>query len=190
MHEFIVSTFSLVGLTLGKSLGQTLGDSFSPFLFTLVTGALSYLLEKGGTGGLSNGFEIGSNRVQVSHLQHADDTILFLEANSSGLANAKKVIYCCGRVIGLEVNLYKSSLMEINVPQEELTRSEIMECQIESWPINYFWSSFRRQSHFIGFLGAHLALFSEETCCMENIFPWGRKITLIKATMTNLLVLW
>lgn len=55
------------------------------------------------------------------------------------MANAEKVICCFERIIGLKVSPYKSSLMGINVPQEEVTRfAEIMECQIQNWPINYF----------------------------------------------------
>ncbi|XP_026450473.1 uncharacterized protein LOC113350533 [Papaver somniferum] len=61
-----------------KGLRQ--GDSFSPFIFILVAGILTNLLKKDEDLEMIRGFQLGSN-IMVSHLQFADDTLIFLDAN-------------------------------------------------------------------------------------------------------------
>ena len=53
------------------------GDPLSPFLFTLVADVLSRMLLRAEERNLLEGFRVGKNRTRVSHLQFANDTILF-----------------------------------------------------------------------------------------------------------------
>lgn len=57
------------------------GHPLSSFLCTLVADAFDPPLEKGREGSLFEGFDIGSNNLEVSYLQYAHDTYLFLDAN-------------------------------------------------------------------------------------------------------------
>lgn len=63
------------------------GDPLSPFLFSLVANGLSAIIKKAEEARLVQGYIIGDNRIMVSHLQFADDTILFLDAK---LDNVKR----------------------------------------------------------------------------------------------------
>ena len=54
-------------------------DPLSPFFITLVMEVLSRLISRALASGLIKGVKLGSEGVVVSHLQFADDTILFLE---------------------------------------------------------------------------------------------------------------
>lgn len=45
------------------------GDPLSPFLFTLFSHALSQIIIRAESKGLFNGFQVGSDKVNVSHLQ-------------------------------------------------------------------------------------------------------------------------
>ena len=58
-----------------KGLRQ--GDPLSPFLFVLVMEVFNKLLCKARELRLIEGLEIGANKVEVSHLQFDDDTLLF-----------------------------------------------------------------------------------------------------------------
>ena len=62
------------------SRGLRQGDPLSPFLFTIIADVLSRMLLKAEERSLLEDFRVGRNRCRVSHLQFADDTILF--ANS------------------------------------------------------------------------------------------------------------
>lgn len=47
------------------------------------------------------GFEVGWDKVLVSHLQHADDTILLVEVDSNGIENLKHTIQCFEKIQSL-----------------------------------------------------------------------------------------
>lgn len=56
-------------------------DPLSPFLFNLVAEGLNILLERAKELGLIKGAAVSHSDLKVSHLQFADDTIIFCEAS-------------------------------------------------------------------------------------------------------------
>lgn len=61
-----------------SSRGLKQGDPLSPFLFNLVVDGLRRLVERTKSMALIKGFILEKNKVEVSHLQFADDTIFFI----------------------------------------------------------------------------------------------------------------
>ncbi|CAL5361639.1 unnamed protein product [Camellia sinensis] len=61
--------------------GLRQGDPLSPFLFTMVAEGLNILLERAKEQGMIRGASVGHQDFIISHLQFADDTIIFCEAN-------------------------------------------------------------------------------------------------------------
>lgn len=84
------------------------------------------------------GFIIGDDRITMSQLQFADDTILFLKAN---LENIKRVELCMKifqAISGLKINLFKTNMVGIEVKESCLSRFvEVMGCFVGRWPIKY-----------------------------------------------------
>lgn len=64
-----------------KGLRQ--GDPLSPFLFNLAAEGLNILLIRARELGLLKGVVFGANEIVVSHLQFADDSLLFYDAECS-----------------------------------------------------------------------------------------------------------
>jgi hypothetical protein len=58
----------------------------------------------------------------VTHLQYADDTVIFLEANDECVTNLKFILYCFEKMSGLKVNFHKSEVTVLGVSKEESTR--------------------------------------------------------------------
>ncbi|XP_028066481.1 uncharacterized protein LOC114269378 [Camellia sinensis] len=73
-----------------KGLRQ--GDPFLPFLFIIAAEGLNLLLARAKVHGLFRGAIICSNDVSVSHLQFADDTIIFCKGDNEDILNIKRVL--------------------------------------------------------------------------------------------------
>lgn len=57
--------------------GLRQGNTLSPFLFTLIGDSFSRMIHYCSQRRLIKGFGVGRQKVEVSHLQYADDTIIF-----------------------------------------------------------------------------------------------------------------
>lgn len=97
-----------------SSHGLWQGDPLSPFLFLLVAEILAKMLEKAKDEGLISGFQVSSNGESITHLQFADDTLLFVDASLEEVQQLKIILLCFEAITGMKVNLSKSSLMVIS----------------------------------------------------------------------------
>ncbi|KAK3229115.1 hypothetical protein Dsin_000996 [Dipteronia sinensis] len=70
-----------------KGLRQ--GDLISPLLFNIVAKGLNCLLQKACQLGMIAGECFDEDKVHITHLQFADDTILFLKSRMKFILNAK-----------------------------------------------------------------------------------------------------
>ncbi|XP_011626699.1 uncharacterized protein LOC105421345 [Amborella trichopoda] len=64
------------------------------------------------------GFQVGANGLSVSHLQYADDTLIFCQANADQVSNIARFLNYCEVAMGLKVNFNKTSLIGINCKEE------------------------------------------------------------------------
>lgn len=74
----------------------------------------------------------------VSHLQFADDTILFCNNNREEVANIKRILRCFQLMSGLKINFSKSSLCGVKIPSPDVEAlAQILGCKVECLPIKY-----------------------------------------------------
>ena len=95
--------------------GLKQGDLLSPFLFTLVANVLSRMLLRAKERNSLEGFRVGRNKIRVSHLQFADDTIFFSNTCEEVLQTLKSLLLVFGHITGLKDNLDKSNIYGINL---------------------------------------------------------------------------
>ncbi|XP_026397187.1 uncharacterized protein LOC113291921 [Papaver somniferum] len=74
------------------SRGLCQGDPLSQFLFLMVAEVFSALMKKAERNGLISGFKVKSNETPITHLQFADDTIVFLDANLAQFTALKQIL--------------------------------------------------------------------------------------------------
>ncbi|GJX41196.1 RNA-directed DNA polymerase, eukaryota [Tanacetum coccineum] len=96
------------------------GDPLSPFLFLIVAESLNVAMQEVVQGGLFDGVKVGSDGIEVSHLQYADDTIFVGDWNRRNIISLMKLLKCFQMASGLKVNLNKSTLFGIGVEMEEV----------------------------------------------------------------------
>jgi hypothetical protein len=118
--------------------GLKQGDPLAPFLFLLVTEGLGGLLKRAVELNRFKGFRIGSQGVQISRLQYADDTLCIGEASIANLWTLKAILRGFELCSGLKVNFRKSSLMGVNVSQDFMRLASIfLNCRVGVLPFNY-----------------------------------------------------
>ncbi|KAE8669530.1 hypothetical protein F3Y22_tig00112231pilonHSYRG00215 [Hibiscus syriacus] len=110
---------------MGKGLRQ--GCSLSPMMFNIVGELLNLMLIKAADCALFEGFSVGraENKFHLTHLQFADDLILFCRDSSAQIMNIRRVLRVFGLMSGLQLNLSKSKLFGVNMDEEVLIEIRI-----------------------------------------------------------------
>lgn len=90
--------------------GLRQGDPLSPYLFLIASNVLSILINKAILKKSLVGVRMRRKCPVASHLLFADDSLIFLEANSRCCNNFKDLVLGFSEASGLTINLQKSSL--------------------------------------------------------------------------------
>ncbi|KAK3222323.1 hypothetical protein Dsin_009348 [Dipteronia sinensis] len=77
---------------IGKGFRQ--GEPLSPFLFNIVVEALNRMLLKARDLNMFRGKVFDREGIYLTHLQFADDTILFIEVKEESLVNVRGILRC------------------------------------------------------------------------------------------------
>ncbi|KAL4187185.1 hypothetical protein AMTRI_Chr09g17650 [Amborella trichopoda] len=74
----------------------------------------------------------------ISHLQYADDILIFCEANEEQMQNLSTFLLCCQLALGLKVNFHKTSIVSISCSDSFLdSLASILSCRVEKFPLKY-----------------------------------------------------
>ncbi|XP_071695737.1 uncharacterized mitochondrial protein AtMg01250-like [Rutidosis leptorrhynchoides] len=103
---------------LGRGVRQ--GDPLSPFLFIIVAEGLNWMAKSAVSNGLFCGVEIGNDKIPLSHLQYANDTIFFGKWSLENMENLMKLLKCFELSSRLKMNYNKSNLFGVGVDKEEV----------------------------------------------------------------------
>lgn len=130
------------GTAYGKFIsekGLRQGDPLSPFLFLLVSEVLTMLFDKAEATDLLSGFLSSDSTaaVKVSHLQFADDTLVFMDPAVDQVRNLKYLLLWFECASGLKTNFSKSSLFGVGDVQILEDLAEILSCSCSSFPTSY-----------------------------------------------------
>ncbi|KAK3206429.1 hypothetical protein Dsin_020475 [Dipteronia sinensis] len=173
----------------GLENGLRQGDPLSPFLFNIVVEGLNCLLKKATNMGLIEGERFDEDKVHISHLQFADDTILFIKPRMDYLMNAKRLLRCFELVSGLKINFHKSRVARVGIVKaEESARwATTFKCKTTSLPITYLGFPLR------GKPGSKMFWNSLVDRIEKRLAPWKREflskggtLVLIKAVISSM----
>lgn len=118
--------------------GLRQGDSLSPLLFNIVAEGLNILFERAKIENVISGIKMGENGPAISHLQFADDTIIFCKNDRQQVQSIMDILCTFQLISGLKINFFKSQLCGIGIPDETVeSYAEILGCIVVKLPIKY-----------------------------------------------------
>ncbi|KAL4289650.1 hypothetical protein GQ457_14G024300 [Hibiscus cannabinus] len=120
------------------SRGIRQGCPLSPFLFNIVGEALSRLLKKANEMNVFEGVKVGDESLKITHLQYADDLIIFGKASMVNVLNIKRLLRLFEVIAGLKLNLTKTTIFGVNV-EENIIKIwvERINCRAGTLPTEY-----------------------------------------------------
>lgn len=172
--------------------GLRQGDPLSPLLFNLVAEVLHKLIEKGVAEGIIDPILINKNGFQISHLQYADDTIIFLRNDFSSIQGIKSILRVFQCLTGLKINFHKSTLYGFYESQETLMEwADFLGCDIGSSQLTYLGTDILTSSSKIKFWDPLIGKFQKrlQSWKSSSTTQAGRLI-LLKAALDSLPIYW
>ncbi|XP_028116127.1 uncharacterized protein LOC114313894 [Camellia sinensis] len=128
-----------------KGLRQ--GDLLSPFLFHIAAEGLNLLIKRAKKLGYLRGATIEPTELMLSHLQFANNIVIFCAADRVELVNIKRILRCFELMSGLKINFHKSVLSGVGVNEEDIKDFvSVLHCHSQKLPITYFGANPRRKS--------------------------------------------
>lgn len=126
--------------------------------------------------------------LKLSHLQYADDTILFCPSNIESLLNIKKILILFHLSSGLKVNFHKSSMIGIHTSEEWIKQAaEAFQCKIGSLPFSYLGLPIGGNANQSSLWDPILIKIRNRLSTWRGkMLSFGGRITLIKASLSCL----
>lgn len=122
------------------SKGLRQGDPMAPFLFLIVAKGLSRLIQSAFERKIfmEYSFERGGEKISMSHIQYADDTILIAEMSKANIWAIKCILRSYELVSGLKVNFHKSGLICSKVSHALVEgAAHTLNCKIGNLPFKF-----------------------------------------------------
>ncbi|GJU68923.1 putative RNA-directed DNA polymerase [Tanacetum coccineum] len=114
------------------------GDPLSPFLFLIVAEALQVTILEACEKGVYSGLRLVESGSNLSLLQYADDALFFGEWSRANASNLIHILFCFELALGLNVNIAKSRILGIGVPNCEVENlASSIGCYYDSLPFSY-----------------------------------------------------
>ncbi|GKV44689.1 hypothetical protein SLEP1_g51849 [Rubroshorea leprosula] len=174
------------------SRGLRQGDPLSPFLFTIIAEGLNGLISTASKKGLLEGVEMGPRGFKVTHLQYADDTILFGKATEENIWAMKGILRAFELVSGLKINFNKSQLMGLCVEEGWVEKMAwVLCCKKGSLPFKYLGIPIGGCSRKLSFWKPLVDIFKKKLSTWKGRYlSLGGRITLMNSVLSNLPVFW
>ncbi|XP_026410014.1 uncharacterized protein LOC113305128 [Papaver somniferum] len=117
--------------------GISKGDPISPFLFLLVGEFLTSMIKKSQEKGLVSGFQSKEGGMMVIHLQFADDTLIFPDADEEQVKNLRLILISFEMLTRLKFNFAKIQIFGVGYEGDLSVFSSLLGCYSGVLPTSY-----------------------------------------------------
>ena len=149
---------------------------------------LGRLFDKAKDFNVIRGFTVGKDRVEVSHLQFADDTLFFMKADHVYFLNFLRLLEVFRSLSDLRINLSKSILLDINTDSVLLQElATLSGCDLGEWPIKYLGLPLGGNPQMIDFWDLVVTKVAKRLDGWKKTFlSRGDRLTLIHYVLTSI----
>ncbi|GKV49720.1 hypothetical protein SLEP1_g56454 [Rubroshorea leprosula] len=150
------------------------------------------LILKAAEKGFLEGVEVGNKGFKVTHLQYADDTLMFGTATDENVWVMKSILRAFELVSRLKINFNKSQLISIGVKEEWLEKMAwVLCCKKGSLPFKYLGIPIGGRSGKLSFWKPVLEGVTKKLSTWKGRYlSLGGRITLINSVLSSLPVFW
>ena len=118
--------------------GLRQGDPLSPLLFNLVSDALAVMFDSAKRAGVLKGLVPSIFPGGITHLQYADDTVLFIANEDKQIVATKFILYCFEEMASLKINFHKSEVFTLGMNEIDTLRvAQMLNCPVGCFPMKY-----------------------------------------------------
>ncbi|GJS66564.1 putative RNA-directed DNA polymerase, eukaryota, reverse transcriptase zinc-binding domain protein [Tanacetum coccineum] len=167
--------------------GLRQGDPLSPFLFILVMEGLHYAMSNAVSSDLIRGIKIGSSDITLSHFFYADDVIITTDWNFRDLDNIIRVFHVFYLASGLKINIHKSNIFGIGVPNGDVDMARQTGCASGIFSFTYLGLPIGSNMNLVSSWQFLINRFHTKlSSWKDNLLSIGRRLTLIKAVLGSI----
>ena len=74
----------------------------------------------------------------LTHLQYADDTVLFIQYSETDMINLKFLLFCYEELLGMKINYLKSEVFTVGLLAQEIQKvADAFNCKLGRFPMKY-----------------------------------------------------
>ncbi|XP_026440734.1 uncharacterized protein LOC113339717 [Papaver somniferum] len=159
-------------------------NPLSPFLFIVVE-IFSKLMKNAVQLNMISGFSI--NSIQVSHLQYAYDTLVFLDAKEKEAENLVIILHIFEARTGLCVNFLKSAILSIGADHIIEEMAVLLKCKIEKLLLKYLGIPVGATSRESSIWDSVIEKFQKKLALWKRkFFTKSGRVTLIRTSLSSL----
>ena len=160
----------------------------SPLLFNLVGDGLASMLSAAREVGEIRGLVPHLVEGGLTHLQYADNTIIFLNLDEQSVITVKIILFYFEALSGLKINYQKSDVLVVGGSKEENSVANMLGCKVGKLPIKY-----------LGIMVDQYHLSAKDLCFVYqkvekrlptwqcNTVSYGGKMILVESCLSSIL---
>ncbi|GJS39203.1 putative RNA-directed DNA polymerase [Tanacetum coccineum] len=170
------------------SRGIRQGDPLSPFLFLIAAEGINVVVNEAINNDVLKGITVERDRVVVSHLQYADDTIFFCDWSRNNGRNLMWLLKCFEKASGLRINLSKSKLYGVGVSEVEVEEmAHMLKCRPGKLPFMYLGLPIGVNMNKAGSWGIIVEKFKDTLSEWKaKSISFGGRLTLVQSVLGSL----